>query len=113
MIGYGIHRYMYQPHRDIAAEAADYTLQPESLKAAMSRADEEYKFINKVIQTQGKITSVDQHSIILDDMIQINFESALPGYLNPDSTLTIKGRCIGYDDLLELVKIDQATVITN
>ena len=99
VFGYGTYRYMYQPHRNIATEAADYLLSPEALKAAMSSANEEQKFINKVIQTQGRITSVDQYSIVLDDMIQISFESDLPSYLNPETALKIKGRCIGRSEI--------------
>ena len=113
IIGFASYQYMYQPHRDIASEKVDFELTPKALKAALSSNNEENEYLNKVIQTAGKISAVDQHSVTLDDIIQINFESDLPSYLNPESTLTIKGRCIGYDDLLELVKIDQATIITN
>ena len=28
-------------------------------------------------------------------------------------SITIKGRCVGYDELLEMVKIDQAIIINN
>lgn len=113
IIGLATYQYMYQPHRDIASEKVDFKVTPQALKEAMSLSNEGPKFLNKVIQTRGKITSVDQHSVTLDDIIQISFESKLPSYLNPEAELIIKGRCIGYDDLLELVKIDQATILTN
>jgi len=42
--------------------------------------------------------------------VQCSFESAIQG-INANEQITIKGRCIGYDDLFEIVKLDQSTII--
>ena len=38
-------------------------------------------------------------------------EQHLARTLRPGTKISIKGRCVGYDDLLEIVKIDQAVLL--
>jgi hypothetical protein len=109
--GYVVYQYMYREHRDIASEKVDFELQPQQLMEVMSDAAKALKYTDKVIQTSGKITSVEQNSVILDHKTQVNFKTADVNPLNVGNDVIIKGRCVGYDDLLELVKIDQATII--
>lgn len=106
ILSYSVYSYMYQEHRDISSEEIDYSLNPNDLKNAMSN-----QFVDKVIQTEGVITSIEQNSIVIDDIVQVNFINTDISTLQPKITIKIKGRCLGYDDLLEVVKIDQATII--
>ncbi len=111
--GYFLNQYLYKGHRDIAAELVDFELKPEDLNRLMSNAESSSDYIDKVIQIQGQITSIEQQAITLNDQVQVNFINHNINELKVASTLKIKGRCVGYDDLLELVKIDQATIINN
>ncbi len=108
--GYTIYGYMYQAHRDISSEGIDYYLTSDYLKKAMGVDSTSKKIIDKVIQTEGIITSIEQNSVIINDAVQVNFTKTDISNLQPRIKLIIKGRCVGYDDLLELVKIDQATI---
>ncbi|MGC6430510.1 MAG: hypothetical protein ACON5F_05670 [Jejuia sp.] len=110
--GYTIYGYMYKAHRDIASEGIDYNLTSDYLQKAMRVDSTSKKIIDRVIQTEGVITSIEQNSVVINDAIQVNFTKTDISNLQPQTKLTIKGRCVGYDDLLELVKIDQA-IITN
>jgi len=47
----------------------------------------------------------------LNDKVSVGLESDLIASLKVGASLTVKGRCLGYDELLEIVKIDQATII--
>ncbi|WP_203257033.1 OB-fold protein [Hyunsoonleella ulvae] len=105
-----IYDYMYKEHRDIASEEVDYTLSSNDLKNVMRTDSVSGQFIDKVIQTEGVITSIEQNSIVINDVIQVDFVNTDLSILKPEATLSIKGRCVGYDDLLEVVKIDQATI---
>ena len=49
--------------------------------------------------------------IMLDNKIQIHLLNPEEQSINLGEIITIKGRCVGFDDLLEEVKIDQATII--
>ncbi|GAB1858209.1 hypothetical protein MHTCC0001_30460 [Flavobacteriaceae bacterium MHTCC 0001] len=110
LIGYSIYGYMYREHRHIASEDIDYTLSSNDLKNIMRVDTLSDQFIDKVIQTEGIITAVEQNSVLINDAIQVNFTNTDVSALQPQATLSIKGRCVGYDDLLEVVKIDQATI---
>ena len=110
--GYSVYRYMYKEHRNIASENIDFELKPTDLQKTMKNATD-VTLVDKVIQTQGIITSIEQNSVTLNNMVQVNFNIYNVSALSLDAEITIKGRCVGYDDLLELVKIDQATLINN
>ncbi len=111
ILGYYIYSYIYQEHRDIASEDIEYSLSPNDLKNVMSIDSMSHQFIDRVIQTKGLIISVEQNSVVIDDIVQVNFINTDTNTLQAGTTLSIKGRCVGYDDLLEVVKIDQATII--
>ncbi|TBN04414.1 hypothetical protein EYD45_07295 [Hyunsoonleella flava] len=105
-----VYGYMYKEHRDIATEEVDYSLSSNDLKNVMRTDSVSGQFIDKVIKTEGVITSIEQNSVVLNNVIQVNFINTDVSMLKPEATLSIKGRCVGYDDLLEVVKIDQATI---
>lgn len=109
--GLGGYNYIYKDHRDIAAEKVDFELKPPVLLELMSNSLEAKKYTDKVIKTYGTITSIEQNSIILDNKTQVNFKIGDVSKLSLGAEVIVKGRCVGYDDLLELVKIDQATIL--
>lgn len=106
------YNYIYQDHRDIASEKVAFTLPPEALKTALSDKVSAQKYIDQVIQTQGTISAVEQNTVFIEEIAQVNFAQNFAG-LAEDQHIIIKGRCVGYDDLLEIVKIDQAIIINN
>ncbi len=111
--GFLTYNYIYQDHRDIASAQFDFELQSSLLNKVMSNAEEAHKYVDKVIQTEGVITAIEQNAVVLDHKVQISFGQDDLNGLAVEKQITIKGRCVGYDDLLELVKIDQATLINN
>lgn len=101
----------YTAHRDIASEKAQVSMLASELQLNYAKdytqANKEYA--DKVIEITGKITAIEEGTIVLDNMIQVDFlDTVIPNF-KPGESLTVKGRCVGYDDLLEVVKIDQAT----
>ena len=111
--GYSVYKYVYKEHRNIATESINFKLNTVQLSMVMSTTQDAVKYIDKVVQTYGKVTSIEQNSVILDDSVQVNFSTESVNTLSLGIEVIIKGRCVGYDDLLELVKIDQATIINN
>ena len=71
----------------------------------------EQNYLNKTIIVSGIITEQSKATITLDDVIFCSFINEKSKTLNIKNKVFIKGRCIGYDDLLEQVKIDQCTII--
>ena len=110
-----VYFYAYKEHRDIASEKSDYTLTVAKLQTEFTKNDSlaNSKFQDKTIEISGLITQIDIESkgIVIDEKLSGTFKEKLPSDLIKGIKIKIKGRFIGYDDLLEEFKIDQITVI--
>lgn len=113
IIGIISYQYIYQDHRDISSEKVDSSLLSSELIDSFKNNSKsaEQNYLNKTIIVSGIITEQSKATITLDDMIFCSFINEKSKTLNIRSKVFIKGRCIGYDDLLEQVKIDQCTII--
>ena len=58
----------------------------------------------------GVISDIEESAITIDDNAYCLFDEKLIG-LNVGEQIKIKGRCIGYDELLEVVKVDQSVIL--
>ena len=107
------YNYLYKEHRNIGSESALYSLTLKDLKNDFEVNDSvaNVKYLDKTITINGKITSLDlsQNEIVIDSSISAKFNSKLHSVNNNDK-ISIKGRFIGYDDLLEEYKMDQCEV---
>ena len=103
----GLYYYAYKDHRDIATEGAVYTDTAVALNDSIVQNNE--AFLNQTLAVSGVVTFVDDTTITLDDALVAQLENRPAIQLNQQ--LTIKGRCIGYDDLFEVVVLDQSTII--
>jgi hypothetical protein len=110
ILGYG---YINQSHRNIENEIVAFNLSSTDIESSFSKngTEAETKYLNKTIEVHGTITEMNTKTITLDDKVFCQFLNPLEHGLNNDSQLKIKGRVIGYDDLLEQVKLDQCTII--
>ena len=107
LMAIGFYYYAYKDHRDIATEGAVYTDTAVALKDSIVQNNE--AFLNQTVAVSGMVTFIDDHSITLDDALVAQFATGHNAQLNQQ--LTLKGRCIGYDDLFEVVVLDQSTVM--
>ena len=98
-------------HRVIADEQVDFVLTAKDLQAYFSADEQEAVglYLDRVLQLSGQVTEVEEASVVLDDRVQINFLEAEANAFQRGQELTVKGRCVGYDELLLQVKIDQAS----
>lgn len=111
----GLYFYTYQNHRNISTEKAAFTLTLSKLQSEFAKNDSLFnaKYADKTIEIYGKVTSVDlqNQSLMLDDKIVIGFENPISIAIKISDTTHIKGRYVGYDDLLDEFKIDQAIIV--
>ena len=110
IIGY---LYIYQDHRDIKSEQPEFVLSSIELfdQLLNDPLASEQKYLNKTIEVSGKLSELNQSDLTLDDHIFCQFSETISRELQTNSPIKIKGRFIGYDDLLEQVKIDQSSII--
>lgn len=110
IIGYN---YMYKEHRDISSEKADFTLTSKELmnEYKIDLDDATTKFLDKTIQLDGIVTDVESDNFTLNDVIICYTDSITIQNINITEEVKVKGRSIGYDELLEYIKLDQVTII--
>jgi len=65
---------------------------------------------NKVIQIRGTITAIQEDGILLNQDIYCQFDDKLTNAAE-NEVITLKGRVIGFDELLEEIKLNQCIVI--
>lgn len=75
-----------------------------------SKANE--KYLNKIINVKGKVTNLDfdNNTLEIDEKILAVFNGCMNDNLLLDQTISVKGRFIGYDDLLQQFRIDEVIV---
>ncbi len=107
------------PHRDVEHEKLAYTIEASMLYSEYSNNEEagNSKFGNKVIQVSGKIAEISrdayQVSITLADpmegvncaldSITIVDNKAFVESLKENDTITLKGKCDGFDMIMGVV----------
>ncbi|WP_432671586.1 OB-fold protein [Flavobacterium sp. SM2513] len=111
----GVYFYVYQSHRDISSEKADFSVSISTLQKEFNNNDSVFnsKYADKTIEIYGKTTTIDvtNHSIVIDDKATIIFTDTILQNITLQEDIKIKGRYVGYDDLLEEFTIDQATIV--
>lgn len=106
-IGYKI---IYKPHPSIETQEIVFKDTAEAFKTTITTNQE--KWLNAIVQLNGKITDKDSKGITINSTIycQLKYIPDLKDLQIRDN-LTIKGRFIGYDDLLEEIKLDKCILI--
>ncbi|HSD13786.1 MAG TPA: hypothetical protein VLB74_03985 [Flavobacterium sp.] len=110
LVGYFVYSYVYHSHRDIASEKGSFTVTAKDVynefKADEKKANE--KYLNKTIEVIGTVSGLDVagNAVVIDEKMFAVFDK-MPQDIKEQSKVKIKGRFIGYDDLLEEMKMDQ------
>ena len=97
--------------RDIQSEEAAFTLKTKDIVAEFTtnEAAANKKYLEKPVALSGSITSVNAKEVIIDEVAICNFTTA-EATLKAGQIVTIKGRVVGYDDLLGGVNLDQCSI---
>lgn len=106
-----VYKTVYPEPRNIAAQRADFNLAANELAQNMVHAEAAKKYGDKVIQTFGRIAAIDGNVITLEDGVVVSLLDISQLVHEKGDSITVKGRCVGYDDLLQEVKLDQASII--
>ena len=108
------YNYMYKSHRDISTETVTYSETPAQVYDAFQKNDSlaNSKYLDNTIEIYGKITNIDaQNKIItVDEKLTARCTNGIPNTLNLQNPITLKGRVVVYDDLLEEIQMDQCTI---
>ena len=115
IIGAVVFNYIYKDHRNVELEKASFELSSLDFidQYSASVEDANTKFLDQVIILHGALSDIDNNSILLDDQIRCYLLDSTNVLANNKTRIQIKGRCIGYDELLDEIKLDQCVVIKN
>ena len=106
------YNYLYHEHRDISNEKAVFSITGTKILQDFSvdESKANFKYLDKTVAVKGKITSIDalNKTIIIDEKVFVLLKKTAE--VKQNEVITIQGRVIGYDSLLEEIKIDQAEI---
>jgi DNA replicative helicase MCM subunit Mcm2 (Cdc46/Mcm family) len=105
---------LYKDARDIDSEKSMLTITAENLEKeyAVNPSQTDSKYLNKTIEIEGIVSEVTDSSMVIDKKVFCKMNGKVKQTLI-NKPINIKGRCIGYDDLFELVKFDQCSIQQN
>ncbi len=108
-----VYNYIYKNHRNIADEKPKFKVESKVFGKEFLIDPEKatIKYIDKIIQVSGKVTEIENDNFTLDDIIVCYTDNMTIKKIAKNISLTIKGRSIGYDELLEIIKLDQVIII--
>ena len=116
IIGLTIIYFTYnKPHKDFNKTPSQFTIESKKLISFYQNSSEDAntKYLDKIILITGTITDFEENIIILDNGIVCTLDPSqkIDDQIYTGSKISIKGRCIGYDDLLEEIRVDHSFVI--
>ncbi|MDG1728627.1 MAG: hypothetical protein P8K68_12640 [Algibacter sp.] len=107
------YNYLYQAHRNIETETPEFVVSSQSLfqQFAKNPSNSEIKYLNKTIDVSGVISEVNKQYLVLNDNIFCKLEKPHDLSNLAEDRILIRGRLIGYDDLLNEIKLDQCVIL--
>lgn len=107
--------YVYKDHRDISAEEASFMISVSELHKQFQTNDSlaNASYADQTILVSGLVTSFDSenNALIVDEKLFLTFNSNEVVHLQSKQSVKIKGRFVGYDDLMDELKMDQCQLI--
>ena len=114
-ICFSTYKYIYQDHRNVTQETPAFTLTAKAINEDFTNNTilAEKKYLNKTIVISGEITEINSNFITLENSIFCQFENSIPKSIKKNTPVFLKGRYIGFDDLLGEIKLDQCTILND
>ena len=106
------YNYLFPDHRTINQEEALFNVEASILfdEFIDNSKQAENKYLNQTITVSGVITSFNTENIMINNKIFCKFDNIV-NKININDSIVVKGRCIGYDELLEEIKLDQCSIV--
>lgn len=107
----GLLSYNYIMHggeRNLMTEKTDFTVTALNIIEDFTKSieDSNKKYLDKAIEITGTVTSVSGKEVVLDNLVICNLKAGDIS-IKKNQKLIIKGRVVGYDDLMGEIKLDQ------
>lgn len=115
LVAAGSYFYYQRSDSSLPHQTPDYALDKATLSKAYQANDSlaEQKYVNRIIEYTGQVTRVipQSHSIDVDDnMVAIFLDSIIPKEVQAQKKVTLKGRYLGYDSMMDEYQMDQVSL---
>lgn len=102
---------MFRASEDVSKAAINFNINATEFVEEFSTDLEssEKKYHDAIIVVEGVVTEVETDGITLDEGVFCKFSSAIDTKVG--TKIKVKGLYIGFDDLFEIVKIDQCSIV--
>lgn len=113
-IYFGYNYIIYGGERDLATETVDFAISSQDISAEFSTNIDasNKKYLEKAVEITGTITSINRTEVILNNNIICNLKQSETLY-EIGKMVVVKGRIVGFDDLLGDLKLDHCYIIKN
>jgi len=109
MICFAFYTLTMEPPTSIENRKVDFTGSADELLVKITDHTEEWQ--DKIVVVSGEVSSSDDKVIMLSRKIYCQLKQVTDlQKINPSNNISLKGRIIGYDDLLEELKLDQCII---
>lgn len=115
LVGFTAFNYvMHGGARNLASEDTAFTVTSKNISTEFNANLEvsNKKYLEKAIAITGLVTAVNDTVVTLDNTIICNLKSP-DSSIKKDQAVTVKGRVVGFDDLMGELKLDQCFIIKN
>ncbi|PZW42615.1 hypothetical protein LX95_00931 [Mesonia algae] len=107
--GYSAYKYTYKSHKSITEKEVVFSGSTAHFLEKVKTGGAKWQDV--VVALNGKITSIGEKGITLDHNTYCQFKNSTAlTHLKEGQHIAVKGRMIGYDDLLEEIKLDQTLI---
>lgn len=115
IVGIGVIGYLYVMNggaRDLSTEETTFSVKATDISTEFVSNLEvsNKKYLEKPIEISGKVTEINDSIVTLDKTVLCHL-AELNSELKINSQATIKGRVVGYDDLLGELNLDKCLII--
>lgn len=104
----GFNYVMHGGARNLSTEETDFTVSSQSISTEFAANIEasNKKYLEKAVAIKGTVTKITGKEVIIDNSIICNLKE-LDSSIKEYQIITLKGRVVGYDDLMGELKLDQ------
>lgn len=96
----------YKPHETIEEQKVEFTGKAKDVVSKIQVNPTNWE--NKIVELTGMVSQKDNAGIMLNSTVYCQFKNSKDlEIISESQRIKIKGRIIGYDDLLEELKLDQ------
>lgn len=115
LIGFVAYNYiMFGGARNLSTEKTDFTVSSAAIMDEF-RGDIESankKYLEKAVAITGTVSNANRTEVVIDNTIICNLKNE-DSSVKKGQTVTVKGRLVGFDDLMGELKLDQCFIIKN